>query len=140
MTNMAAVARLPRMDGEKRMPGTDIRTRRAALGLTATKLAKLAEVSREHLSEVETGRKKPSDAWVRRVVLAMDKYEVETGQDEPPAIPVQAAPAEGLIEFDITGDFGVHVIVKGPVVNADLLRRQAAALIAEIRGKRSDEE
>lgn len=140
MTRNATVTRFQPVDGEKRMPGTDIRTRRQALGLTATKLAQLAEVSRVHLSEIESGRKDPSAAWLRRVELAMDKYEVETGQDEPApvAIPAQAKAAEGLIEFDIEGDFGVHIVVRGPVVDAELLRRQAAALIAEIRSSRSD--
>lgn len=41
---------------------------------------------------------------------------------------------EGLIEFEVTGDFGVRVIVRGPVGNADELERAAAKIIRDIRG------
>lgn len=140
MTHKATATRFHSVDGEKRMTGTDIRTRREALGLKATKLAELAEVSRVYLSEIESGRTEPSTTWLRRVMLAMDRYEVETGQDEPEpvAIPAQAKSSEGLIEFDITGDFGVHVVVKGPVVDAAEVRRQAMEIFRDIRSKSTD--
>lgn len=41
---------------------------------------------------------------------------------------------EGLMEFEVTGDFGVRVVVRGPVSNAEELERAAAKIIRDIRG------
>ena len=64
----------------------------------------------------------------------LDKLEARNA-GRPVAIPAQAKSPEGMIEFDITGDFGVHVVVKGPVADADQLRRQAMEIIRDIRSK-----
>jgi hypothetical protein len=69
----------------------------------------------------------------------LDKLEARNA-GAPVAIPAQAKSSEDLIEFDISGDFGVHVVVKGPVRDADVLRRQAAELIREIRGQGNGED
>lgn len=52
-------------------------------------------------------------------------------QDQPVAA---ASTQEGLMEIEVTGDFGVRVIVRAPVSNADELERAAAKIIRDIRG------
>jgi len=48
------------------MVGDDIRKARVAAGLTQERLAAAAKVSREHLSEIERGRKSPKlDTLIR---------------------------------------------------------------------------
>lgn len=109
MTTEATMTRLQSVTGESAQPGFGIRTRRQALGLTGTKLAKLAQVSRVHLSEIESGRKEPSTEWLRRVELAMDRYEHETGQDEPE--PAAAPEKPAVIRVEVQGVYGAKALV-----------------------------
>jgi hypothetical protein len=37
------------------------------------------------------------------------------------------------MEFEVTGDFGVRVVVRGPIGNAEELERAAANIIRDIR-------
>lgn len=126
--------------------GADIQRRRLAIGMSVAKLAKLAGVDRGRLAALEAGQK-VRDTTLAAVTRALADLEHELGMDMPSqvqgvpvSIPTQAPSSEGIIEFDITGDFGVHIVVKGPVVDADLLRRQAAAIIREIRGESTDQD
>lgn len=115
MTTEATMTRLQSVTGESAQPGFGIRTRRQALGLTGTKLAKLAQVSRVHLSEIESGRKEPSTEWLRRVELAMDRYEHETGQDEPEP---EKTEKPNVIRVEVQGVYGAKALVfEAPVEN-----------------------
>lgn len=118
MTKTAAVARVQSVDTENG-PGARIRARRTALGMGATKLAKMAEVSREHLSMVENGHKVPTPEWVRRLELAMDRYERETGQDEPEEQAVETPEpiaAPHVVRIKVEGVYGAKaLVVEGPV-------------------------
>lgn len=134
MTSTAEIGRFPIVEGEHAGPGAALRARRKSLGLTGVALAKLAEVNREHLSAVERERKQPTDEWLRRVELAMDRYEHETGQDEPEAEP-EPRDAPELIEFEVSGDFGVRVVVKGPIQSASELEASVARLVREMRSQ-----
>lgn len=118
MTNSAAVARFPSVDSDNG-PGARIRARRKSLGMSASRLADMAEVSREHLSAVENGHRVPSVEWERRVYLAMERYGHETGQDEPTPTPAEAPSAEqGFIRFKVEGVYGAKaLVVEGPVEN-----------------------
>lgn len=137
MTSNATLVRFQPVDGEKRMPGTDIRTRRQALGLTATKLAALAEVSRVHLSEIESGRKEPSAAWLRRVELAMDRYEHETGQDEPePERPEKP----NVIRVEVQGVYGAKALVfEAPPENIAELEAMVDRVMRRLAREQGDE-
>jgi hypothetical protein len=73
-----------------------------------------------------------------RPLATLEKFEsaldwIEEHAHEPETTPVTSSP-EGLIEFEVTGDFGVRVIVRGPVANAEELERAAAKIIRDIRG------
>ena len=43
----------------------------------------------------------------------------------------------GIVSFDVTGDDGFHITVKGPVADADVLRRQVTEILREMRNRTS---
>lgn len=133
MTSAATVARFVRVDSDNG-PGARIRARRKSLAMQAGRLADLAQVSREHLSAVENGHKVPTDEWVRRVELAMDRYAHETGQDEPtPETAPEAVTAEPL-RFTFHDVFGIgEIIAEGPVDHPEELVAAIRELLADIR-------
>jgi transcriptional regulator with XRE-family HTH domain len=135
MTSNAAVARF---DGVSDDRGAAIRARRKALGMTAGRLASLADVSREHLSAVENGHKSPTEEWARRVELAMDAYQHETGQDEPDPAPLVRGvePVEGapqLIRVQVpTLHEGRAIVVEGPVDDPEALAEAVEAIMRRL--------
>lgn len=126
--------------------GRRAQLRRHRLGATQTDVAEVAGKNRDTISAVEKDAASPSSE--RRVSDALDKMEDEAGlaRWDDNMAPLAERPTgqrreeevgvpQPVIEFDISGDFGVHVVVKGPISDADVLREQAAALIAQIRHK-----
>jgi hypothetical protein len=106
--------------------------------MAAGRLSAMAEVSREHLSAVENGHKKPTDEWVRRVELAMDRYAHETGQDEPeaPAAANEGATPPGFIRFKVEGVYGAKaLVVEGPVDNLPELEAAVDRIMRRLAGE-----
>jgi DNA-binding XRE family transcriptional regulator len=134
MTSHAVVTRFSGVDIDSE-PGGRIKQRRKSLGMSATRLADWAEVSREHLSAVENGHKTPTAEWVRRVELAMDRYAQETGQgaDEPEAAGSGVSEHIRLTFHDIYG-IG-EIIAEGPGDKPDELVAAVVKLLDEIRRK-----
>lgn len=118
--------------------GAELKARRERIGMSQRAMAERIGHARSSVAKIEAGQTVQNQY---EIIGAMDKvltdYERRSGLDLPSQVAQPTAPASGedsgIVEFDITGDFGVHVVVKGPVRDADALRRQAAALIAEIR-------
>lgn len=110
--------------------GTRVRQRRERLGMDKQDLANEAGVNRNTVAAIERG-----DSFNRttlaKIERALDQLEQEAGINAPP--PAAAEASSDLIEYDISGDFGVHVVVKGPVRDAELLQRQVLGIIREIR-------
>ena len=48
-------------------------------------------------------------------------------------MPARSVEPPGLMEFEVTGDFGVRVVVKGPVSDAAALEAAVARLVRDIR-------
>lgn len=137
MTSYAAVARFPSVDNQSE-PGGRIKDRRKSLGMPATRLAKEAEVSREHLSAVENGHKQPTPEWVRRVELAMDRYARETGQEpaEAEEVTPDAPPAVNPIRLTFHDVYGIgEIIAEAPGDKGDELVAAVVKLLSEIRAK-----
>lgn len=133
MTSHATVARFPSVE-DKSAPGGRIKERRESLGMPATRLAKEAEVSREHLSAVENGHKVPSAEWVRRVELAMDRYARETDQ-EAGAESTEPEHAHDPIRLTFHDVYGIgEIIAEAPGDKGDELVAAVVKLLAEIRG------
>lgn len=121
--------------------GASLKARRERIGMSQRAMAELIGHGRSSIAKIEAGERVQNQF---EIVGAMDKvladYERRSGLDLPSQVEQPAAASgdqgSGVMEFDIMGDFGVHVVVKGPVTDADTLRRQAAALIREIRESR----
>lgn len=123
--------------GDMSDEGTRVRQRRERLGMDKQDLANEAGVNRNTLAAIERG-----DSFNRttlaKIERALDRLEEEAGINAP-APAAESNPMGDLIEFDISGDFGVHVIVKGPVHDAELLQRQVIGIIREIRATEKDD-
>lgn len=56
--------------------------------------------------------------------------------DEPAT--VLRSTSEGLIEVELTGDFGVRIVVRGSVNNAEQLEEFTSRVLRDLRGSRED--
>lgn len=113
--------------------GDRVRGRRERLKMDKLPLAEAAGVSRDTLASVEEGKGFRSST-LRKIEDALDELEDAAGL--PPWVdpqPVVGGLGAGVMEFEVSGDFGVHVIVRGPVANADILERQVENILRDIR-------
>lgn len=111
--------------------GDEFRARRAAIGISVSALAKRAGVDRGSLANLEAGHD-VRDTTTAAVERTLAELEHELGID----VPSQVAPAAAephMMEFEVSGDFGVRVVVKGPVENAAELEASVARLIRAMR-------
>lgn len=109
--------------------GEKFRERREHLNLTQEQLAKEAGIkSYETIGAVEKG--KGSVPSRRKIADALTRLEAEGGTR---ALAAEQPPQPQLIEFEVTGDFGVRVVVKGPVENAAELEASVARLIRDMK-------
>lgn len=122
-------------DGDDR--GTTIERRFKALDMGWREWHEKTGIDRKTLQRAIDGHSQASTYTA--IEAELEKFEARNS-GMPTALASSLASGEGVIEFDITGDFGVHVVVKGPVADADLLRRQAAAIIRDIRSKGADDQ
>ena len=106
--------------------GEAIKRRRIALGYKShesfLKVARRfdATLSRDTLRAVENGEAKVQETTWLRVESVLDRLDEEmSGPNDP-----TAEPKEGLVEFRLSGNFGVDVVVRGPV--SDLAELEAA--------------
>jgi transcriptional regulator with XRE-family HTH domain len=110
--------------------GERFRERRIHLNLTQSELAEEAGIkSYETVAAVEKGKGSPSSR--RRMDEALTRLEAEVGVQQEPEVAKVDQPH--LIEFEVTGDFGVRVVVKGPVENAAELEASVARLIRDMK-------
>lgn len=116
--------------------GAEIQRRFDDLGISDREWHSTTGIDRKTLNRAIDNDPRTRSSSYTAIESWLDKLEAKfagkaVAQESPPI-------DSGLIEFDITGDFGVHVVVKGPVMDADLLRRQAVEVIREIRQKRPE--
>ena len=113
--------------------GREIRERRLRLGMTIEGLAGEAGVSPDTLGDFEAGNRRPRELTISKVVAALEKVEVETGIDAP------APQGTRTVTFDVSAEGGFHVVVSGPIDDADTLRHQVTEIIREIRRENPQE-
>lgn len=108
--------------------GDEVRGRRERLGLTIKALAERAGVDRGRLSALEKGDSRPRASTLGAVLHALDELERELGKDN-------GAGSDDLdvVEFQVAGNFGVRVIVKGPVRDRAELEESVLRLIARMQ-------
>lgn len=115
--------------------GDRFRERRMKLNLTQAELAAEAGIkSYETVGAVERGEGSPTSR--RRIDDALTRLEAEVGIHAPAPVEQPPAGQPHLIEFEVTGDFGVRVVVKGPVENAAELEASVARLIRDMKSDR----
>ena len=107
--------------------GESIRERRKALGMTVKALADLAGVDRGRLAKIEAGAN-ARDATVGAIEATLRRLEEEVSGPYDNG-------ERGLVTFNLSGDFGVEVTVKGPVENLDELEASVERLIRRMRNK-----
>lgn len=104
--------------------GALLAQRRKALGIfSASEFARRTGKNRDTIAAAEAGR--ASEATYDELEAWLCTVESPHAEDQ--------APAEDLIEFDITGPRTEwHVVVRGPVEKADEMRRQVSELLRDI--------
>lgn len=105
-----------------------IRERRVRLGISVKALALRAGVDRGTLAALEAGDERVRDSTYGTVERALDSLEQEMGVD-PSGV-------GDLVEFRVSGDFGVDVVVKGPVRDMAAMEESVARLLARIQSGR----
>jgi transcriptional regulator with XRE-family HTH domain len=128
MSQVLAPNRLLRVNAER---GKEIKRRRVALGMNVKALAERAGIDRGRLSKLEAGDPSVRETTIGAVEAALTRLEVEMGYDTPAAVSV----TDDLIEFRVSGNFGVDVVVKGPVRDMDALERSVERLIRRMEQK-----
>lgn len=106
--------------------GDEIKQRRAALGVTVKGLAAKAGVDRGRLAAIEDGASaRASTIGAIEKALADLEEEMSGPYDE----------TRGLVTFRMSGNFGVDVVVQGPVENLDELEQSVERLIQRMRSQ-----
>lgn len=104
--------------------GHAIKKRRLEHGIKSVrKFAEQTGVSREAITAAEEGS--ASDATYERLESWLDGFDEETGSDD--------VIRDDAVEFRLSGNFGVDVVVKGPVANLSELERSVGNLLREMR-------
>lgn len=125
--------------GPMRTDVGQVKARRQRLGYTITELASNAGISRDTLSDLEAGNKKPHPDTVDKVLDALDRLEEEVGMNAP--LPDGARrigdPKDDLVEFTVEGNFGVRAVVKGPIRDLEELQAAVSKLISGMQAEQS---
>jgi transcriptional regulator with XRE-family HTH domain len=139
VTDTLAPVTIPPSSGNKSR-GAKIERRMEALTMTVADLAREAgeqgrDMSRKTVYRAFAGEPEVTDRTYKRLENALTRLEQDSGEGSPDAI---LSTEQGLIEFEVTGDFGVRVVVKGPIENAAELEKSVARLIRDIRDTPKD--
>ena len=128
-------ADLPDMNTE----GSQVRARRERLGMGIKDLATEAGVSRDTLSDLESGTKDFRQATLYKVQRALDRIESESGIDAPP--PGEGGEARpGLVRFEVRGVYGADaLVVEGPIDNIAELEEAVDRIMRRVQGRSADE-
>lgn len=119
--------------------GHAIKQRRETLGIfSGYEFERASErvgilVRRALLGKAESGE--ASDASYIKIETVLSRLEEEMGQESPAAEP-PASDDEKTVEFRLSGNFGVDVVVKGPVSDMNELEGAVARLIREMRDRK----
>jgi transcriptional regulator with XRE-family HTH domain len=118
--------------------GHALKRRRLSLGIkSVSELHRESGVSREAITAAEEGSASP--ATYERLEAWFDRFEHETGSEAAEA--AEHAENHGIVEFTVEGDFGVRVVVRGPIQDVEALERSVGRIVASIReGQKEDSE
>jgi transcriptional regulator with XRE-family HTH domain len=133
---MSAVAIPVTFDPVSAGRADQVRARRVRLGLSVKELALRAGVDRGTLASLEAGDERVRDRTFGAVERTLDQLETEMGIE--PANNNGSTSAD-VVEFRVSGDFGVDVVVKGPVRDMDALEASVSRLLDRLRRDQDDD-
>ena len=121
--------------------GEALKQRRLRLGISSRR--KFAVIAKEHGFDISldaiaaSDHGRAADETYERIDALLTKLE-ETAAKHPEVLDDDAAEEEegGMVEFRLSGNFGVDAVVRGPVANMAELQEAAARLLREM-GDRS---
>ena len=133
MTGMAAdEAGLRLVDDSER--GREIAERMEALGLSDRRMAVLANVDRSSVEKARAGQAK-QDRIYRQVEQALEDEETRRlGGATTPVASEEDVEVSQFIEVNLSGNFGITAIVKGPVDRPEELERMLSAILKQMKG------
>lgn len=111
-------------DADDEARGAAIREQREVADMTLVQLAEETGLSRQTIARAEGGHASKS------TFRTLESF-FETEISGPPE--GAAAASTGLIEFEVEGDGGYRVVVRGPIANAEDLERSVARIVETIR-------
>jgi transcriptional regulator with XRE-family HTH domain len=129
----------PRVLGVDAETGNDVQRRRMRLGLSIKDLAERAGIDRGSLSALEKGTSTVRLSTVGSVLRALEDLEAEYGYDDEEPQPEDSAGSD-LVEFEVAGNFGVRVVVKGPVRDRAELEESVLRLISRMQQAEQSQE
>lgn len=113
--------------------GAAIQARLDAIGISDREFYEKTGIDRKTLRRAVAAEERVRPSTYAAIESALDKIEAQLRGGQRSMSEPTPIGESGLVEFDISGDFGVHVIVKGPVSDAEMLQRQVLGIIREIR-------
>lgn len=115
--------------------GAQIARRRKSYGLSGRKLAELAGgMDPQTLRRAEEDHDSTTEMTFIRLERALDAWEHRISSEaEEVAASVLDDGGERLVEFRVSGNFGVDVIVRGPVSDIEKLEASVAHIIARVQ-------
>lgn len=112
--------------------GHAIKRRRLAAGLKSLEdFAAATGLARQTISRAERGHPTTTATTYERLEMWLDNFERETDTATQEAAIPQSAETD-TVEFRLQGNFGVDVIVKGPVANLPELEAAVARLLGRM--------
>lgn len=109
--------------------GRRLRDRRVRMGISVRQLADEADVDRGRLAKIEAGNAlNARETTISKVDKALTRLEHEMGMDDP-----DTDPEDGVVEFRVTGNFGVDVVVKGPVRDLAALEESVGRILSRMQ-------
>lgn len=124
-------ADLPAMGNE----GHQVKARRERLGMDIKALATEAGVSRDTLSDLESGTKDYRQTTLEKVLRALERIEQEAGIDAPAA----AVEDPHMVRFTVKGVYGAEaLVVEGPVGDIAELEAAVDRIMRRIQGREDD--
>lgn len=113
--------------------GSRLRQRRLNNGLSVNQLHEQAHVSRDAIYAAEDDR--ATDLTYSKLEKWLDNFEHETGSEAPTTV-TETQIGPGIVSFEVSGNFGVDVALRGPVENLDALRETVEKLIQSMGDRR----
>lgn len=110
--------------------GSQLRDRRLRLGMSVRQLAEEADVDRGRLAALEAGEP-VRETTTAKVRAALDRLDEEIGMD--------TGDENGReVEFRVRGNFGVDVVVRGPIEDIAALEASVARLVGQMQAENGE--